>query len=91
MVFFFAIAATSVAENIRAVSITPAAQGALERKDQRIGSSLVNLANSFQFLKCHRIFDCRSDHLKTDEREGCQRIGIRYPIESKVISTYLHA
>lgn len=46
IIYFVAIAITGVAEAFRSVSITPAAQAALDPENVGIGTSLVNFANS---------------------------------------------
>ncbi len=46
LIFFVCIGLTGVAEAFRSVSITPAAQAALDPQDMGIGTSLVNFANS---------------------------------------------
>ncbi len=46
MIFFVMLGLTGIAEAFRSVSITPAAQAALDPQDMGIGTSLVNFANS---------------------------------------------
>lgn len=60
-IFFIAIAATGIAESFRAVSITPAAQATLERKDLGIGTSLVNFVNSLSSLIAAAVFGLAYD------------------------------
>ena len=61
MIFFVAIAATGIAESFRAVSITPAAQAALERKNLGIGTSLVNFVNSLSSLIAAAVYGLAYD------------------------------
>lgn len=44
--YFAALTITGIGESFRGVSITPAAQACLERKDMGVGTALVNFANS---------------------------------------------
>ena len=61
LIFFVAIAATGVAESFRAVSITPAAQATLERKDLGVGTSLVNFVNSLSTLIAAAVYGLAYD------------------------------
>lgn len=46
IIYFVALTITGIAESFRSVSITPAAQAALDPQDMGVGTSLVNFVNS---------------------------------------------
>ena len=50
LLFFVLLALTGIAESLRSVSITPAAQATLAPQDMGIGTSLISFANSLSNL-----------------------------------------
>ena len=61
LLYFVAISITGIAESFRSVSITPAAQSALERKDLGVGTSLVNFVNTLSGLIAAAVFGVAYD------------------------------
>lgn len=69
IVYFVTLALTGVAESFRAVSITPAAQAALEPSELGIGTSLLTFMNSLSLLFAAAIdgivFDINKNNIQT--------------------------
>ena len=68
IIYYIALALTGIAESFRAVSITPAAQAALDPSDWGIGTSLITFVNSFSTLFsatiCGVVFDISKNNIQ---------------------------